>query len=112
MRRDVRELEPAGDVPGGEDMAEARPAAPVYTDVSPLELDAEIVQPETGDCGAAAGRDEERVAPYPFMFERKLVCQNRTSSRDSRGAAPPSRAILAQRRGGSVQTGKATAPTR
>ena len=62
MRRDVRELEPAGDVAGGEDVAEARPAAPVDTDVAPLELDAELGQAETSDGGAAAGRDEERVA--------------------------------------------------
>lgn len=76
MRRDVRELEPAGDVAGGEDVAEARPAATVDTDVSPLELDAELVQAETGDCDAAAGRDEECVAAYPFMLERELDLNN------------------------------------
>ena len=72
MRRDVRELEPAGDVPGGEDVSAARPAAPVDTDVAPLELDAELGQAETSDGGAAACRDEERVATYPFMLKREL----------------------------------------
>jgi len=54
VRRDVRELEPAGDVTGGEDVADAGPAAPIDANIAPLELDAELGQAETGNGGASA----------------------------------------------------------
>jgi phosphatidylglycerophosphate synthase len=59
---DVRELQPAGHVAGGEDVRRARPPARVDPDVAAVELHAERLQPEAADAADAPHRNKEGVA--------------------------------------------------
>src|ERR671935_258442 len=61
VSRDVRELQAAGDVAGRVDVRHARPAAPVDADVTLVEVDAELLEAETGDAAAAPDREQESV---------------------------------------------------
>jgi hypothetical protein len=97
VRGDVRELEPAGDVAGGEHVAGARPAAAVDPHIAAVQLDADRGETETVERRATPGGDEQRITCELLTVEREHELVAAPTCRGDRRTQPQLDALRGER---------------